>query len=139
LRALLLALVLSVSVTSHATTHDNICLATAIYYEAGAEPLEGKRAVADTIINRAEAYGMTICQVVKQRGQFSWVGLKPMRKYNTAMRELLTEVNEVPTILSNDYLYFFNKRLRPKWARHMKCRVISNQKFCRTKERHDGI
>lgn len=44
------------------------CLTLAIAYEAGFEPLEGKRAVAEVIINRARhpAYPKSICGVVFQ-------------------------------------------------------------------------
>ncbi|MFM6829548.1 MAG: cell wall hydrolase, partial [Novosphingobium sp.] len=42
------------------------CLATAIAYEAGYEPLDGRRAVADVILNRTRSghHPATICGVV---------------------------------------------------------------------------
>lgn len=44
------------------------CLATAIYYEAGAEPLDGQRAVAQVILNRVRhpAFLPSVCGVVYQ-------------------------------------------------------------------------
>jgi hypothetical protein len=44
------------------------CLATAIYYEAGAEPLDGQRAVAQVILNRVRhpAFVPSVCGVVYQ-------------------------------------------------------------------------
>ena len=44
------------------------CLATAIYYEAGAEPLDGRRAVAQTVLNRVRhpAFVPSVCGVVYQ-------------------------------------------------------------------------
>lgn len=44
------------------------CLASAIYYEAGYEPTQGQRAVAQVILNRVRhpAYPKTICGVVYQ-------------------------------------------------------------------------
>ncbi len=46
----------------------SLCLTAAIYYEAGNEPDEGQRAVAQVILNRARhpAYPDTICGVVYQ-------------------------------------------------------------------------
>lgn len=46
----------------------SLCLTAAIYYEAGQEPDEGQRAVAQVILNRARhsAYPDTICGVVYQ-------------------------------------------------------------------------
>ena len=49
-------------------TDEVYCLAEAIYFEAGNQPVAGKIAVADVIINRkwAEEYPDTICEVVHQ-------------------------------------------------------------------------
>ena len=51
------------------------CLARAVYYESKGEPLTGQLTVAEVIINRAESgrFASTICGVVRQRGQFSFV------------------------------------------------------------------
>jgi N-acetylmuramoyl-L-alanine amidase len=51
-----------------------ICLTAAIYHEARGEPLIGQRAVAEVIINRVESkhWPNTICEVVKQKNQFSF-------------------------------------------------------------------
>jgi spore germination cell wall hydrolase CwlJ-like protein len=44
------------------------CMASAIYYEAGAEPVNGQKAVAQVVINRVRhpAYPNTVCGVVYQ-------------------------------------------------------------------------
>ena len=51
------------------------CLAGAIYFESKGEPLAGQLAVAEVIINRAKSgrYPATLCGVVKQPSQFSFV------------------------------------------------------------------
>lgn len=51
------------------------CLARAVYWESKGEPLSGQLSVADVIINRARSgrFASTICGVVRQRGQFSFV------------------------------------------------------------------
>ena len=51
-----------------AITDEVYCLAEAIYFEAGNQPVVGKIAVANVIINRtwAEEYPETICEVVHQ-------------------------------------------------------------------------
>jgi len=51
------------------------CLARAVYWEAKGEPLSGQLTVADVIINRAQSgrFASSICGVVRQRGQFSFV------------------------------------------------------------------
>lgn len=57
-----------------------LCLTQAVYYEAGFEPLAGRRAVAQVILNRMRhpAYPKSVCGVVYQRNstpvcQFSFV------------------------------------------------------------------
>nr|WP_207786037.1 cell wall hydrolase [Altererythrobacter segetis] len=55
-----------ISPTGHQSAVD--CLATAVYYEAGGEPEEGQRAVAQVVLNRVRhpAYPQTVCGVVYQ-------------------------------------------------------------------------
>jgi spore germination cell wall hydrolase CwlJ-like protein len=54
---------------------DMECLAGAIYFESKGEPLAGQLAVAEVIINRSQSgrYPRTLCGVVKQPSQFSFV------------------------------------------------------------------
>jgi N-acetylmuramoyl-L-alanine amidase len=51
------------------------CVATAVYFESQGEPLEGQLAVAQVVLNRAASgqYPASLCAVVKQRKQFSFV------------------------------------------------------------------
>ena len=68
------------------------CLATAVYFEAGAEPLDGQRAVAQVVLNRVRhpAFVRTVCGVVFQRSagatgcQFSFVCDGSLRRPPTA-------------------------------------------------------
>ena len=57
-----------------------LCLTQAVYYEAGFEPMAGRRAVAQVVLNRMRhpAYPKSVCRVVYQRNstpvcQFSFV------------------------------------------------------------------
>lgn len=51
-----------------------VCLATAIFFEAGVESYDGKLAVAEVILNRVEdrRYPNDICSVVFEPKQFSF-------------------------------------------------------------------
>lgn len=51
------------------------CLASAVYWESKGEPLVGQLAVAEVIINRARSgrFAPTLCGVITQRSQFSFV------------------------------------------------------------------
>jgi N-acetylmuramoyl-L-alanine amidase len=115
-----------------ATNNEMSCLVSAIHYEARTEALRGKRAVYDVIMHRVKAYRKSICQVVKMRHQFSWVGKKPFKAYNTEMKEMLIEVKSQPQVLNNEnFQWFYRKELKPKWSRRMQCRTIGLHKFCK--------
>jgi spore germination cell wall hydrolase CwlJ-like protein len=52
-----------------------LCLAKAVYFEARGESLEGQLAVAKVVLNRAGSgvYPATVCEVVTQKSQFSFI------------------------------------------------------------------
>jgi N-acetylmuramoyl-L-alanine amidase len=62
------------------------CLATAVYFESQGEPLEGQLAVAQVVLNRAASgqYPTSLCGVVKQKAQFSFVHGGRFPRVNTA-------------------------------------------------------
>lgn len=66
------------------------CLAGAIYFESRGEPLVGQLAVAEVILNRTESrrFGGSVCDVVTQKGQFSFVrgGRMPSAPANSDWR-----------------------------------------------------
>ena len=51
-----------------------LCLATALFFEARNQPIDGQMAVAEVILNRVEdpQWPNTICGVVNQTAQFSF-------------------------------------------------------------------
>lgn len=55
-------------------TESILCLATAVFFEARSETIEGQMLVAETVMNRVEhsAYPNNVCEVVFQRKQFSF-------------------------------------------------------------------
>lgn len=90
-----LVILLSVFFSSHALAiglkgdfnKEVNCLAMVIMYESQAEPIKGKKGVANVILNRmkSEYYPDTVCQVISQRGQFQWYhnhSLRGGRKYS---------------------------------------------------------
>jgi len=109
------------------------CLARNIYHEAGSEPFEGKVAVAQVTINRAESsqFPSDICQVVYQKNvvyekvfcQFSWYCDKPnaMRPMNGPIytesmevaKKVLLEGFRLPDL--KHALYFHGDYIHPGW------------------------
>jgi spore germination cell wall hydrolase CwlJ-like protein len=109
------------------------CLARNIYHEAGSEPFEGKVAVAQVTINRAESgeFPSDICGVVYQKNvvyqkvlcQFSWYcsgpgAMKPMNgpMYTESMevaKKVLLEGFRLPDL--KKALYFHGDYIQPGW------------------------
>jgi spore germination cell wall hydrolase CwlJ-like protein len=102
------------------------CLAGAIYFESKGEPLSGQLAVADVIINRTRSgrFPSTICGVVTQPGQFSFVrdGRMPpidtdRKSYRTALAVAQVALSDAWNDPAPDALYFHAKRVRPGWGK----------------------
>ena len=104
------------------------CLATAVYFEARGESLEGQLAVAHVVMNRAASgrYPPDWCSVVKQPAQFSFVrhGEFPSVDTNTeawkkaeAIAELAA-ANIVPSV-SSDVLWYHADYVAPAWRRSL--------------------
>ena len=111
------------------------CLARNIYHEAGYEPFEGKVAVAQVTINRAESgqFPSDICKVVYQKNvvyekvlcQFSWYCdsaslKKPMNGpvYLEAMevaKKVLLEGFRIDSV--KGALYYHADYVNPKWGK----------------------
>jgi spore germination cell wall hydrolase CwlJ-like protein len=107
------------------------CLAKNIYFEAASEPFEGKVAVAQVTINRAESgkYPSDICDVVYQKNvvygkvicQFSWYCESgPTVRHSGAYRESMEVAKKV--LLENFRLsslrnaYFYHAEyVSPNW------------------------
>lgn len=100
------------------------CLATAVYFEARGESLEGQLAVARVVINRASSgrYPPDWCGVVKQPAQFSFVrhGEFPSADTNCeAWRKAeavaeLAAANIVPSV-GPDVLWYHADYVAPAW------------------------
>lgn len=75
-----------------------ICLALAIFYEARGEPELGQIAVAQVILNRAEIRDMSACDVLVEKGQFSFKPEKYVKKVDTEHgRQTVFSIPQLPT------------------------------------------
>jgi spore germination cell wall hydrolase CwlJ-like protein len=115
------------------------CLAGAIYFESKGEPLSGQLAVADVIINRTKSgrFPDTICGVVTQPGQFSFVRGGQMPHIDTNRKSYRTALAVAQVALADawhdpapDALYFHAKRVRPGWGK-AKVAAIGHHVFYR--------
>ena len=126
------------------------CLAENIYFEAGHEPLEGKKAVAFVTLNRVQSgYADNICDVVQQRRghvcQFSWycdstftskrLTIKQTSLYNDIL-QLSTNVFlnfERMTDVTNGATYYHADYVKPNWTRLQKETQIGRHIFYKSK------
>jgi len=117
------------------------CLARNIYFEAGNEPFEGKVAVAQVTINRAQTQGFPddICRIVYQKNiiyqrvicQFSWYcdresASRIIHKsvYNESMdvaKKVLLEGFRLPSL--TEALYFHADYVNPGWKRERVAKI----------------
>jgi N-acetylmuramoyl-L-alanine amidase len=114
--------------TNAALDQETSCLATAVYFEARGESLEGQLAVAHVVMNRAASgrYPPDWCSVVKQPAQFSFVRHGEFPSVDTncdawrkaeAIAELAAS-NIVPSV-SPDVLWYHADYVAPAWRRNL--------------------
>jgi len=119
------------------------CLTRNIYYEAGHESFEGKVAVAQVTINRAESgkFPSDICKVVYQKDnalglcQFSWFcngdvkkpkNLAAYKECEIVAKQVLLEQFRLPSL--KHALYFHGAHINPGWKKE-KVATIGNHIF----------
>ncbi|HEY6661859.1 MAG TPA: cell wall hydrolase [Sphingomicrobium sp.] len=106
------------------------CVATAVYFEARGETVEGQLAVAKVIMNRAASgkYPASWCSVVTQPWQFSFVnphtGQLPAvdtqsAAWATAQGVTRVALTNVVPSLSNDVLWYHANYVAPSWGRRL--------------------
>lgn len=132
---------LDAAVAAQDTTSDDDarCLAGAVYFESKGEPLAGQLAVAQVIINRAKSgrFPASVCSVVTQRGQFSFVrggiipAIDPARAgYRTALAIAKVALHASWDSAAPEAL-FFHARSVAASARMTKVASIGNHIFYR--------
>lgn len=104
------------------------CLATAVYFESKGESLEGQLAVAQVVLNRAGSgrYPATLCAVVKQRAQFSFVRLGQFPRidarcaaWRKAQAIARIAAGKLAQIISTDVLWYHADYVAPSWGRRL--------------------
>ena len=104
------------------------CLATAVYFEARGESVEGQLAVARVVMNRAVSgqYPTDWCSVVRQPAQFSFVRHGEFPWIDTASAAWaraqgvarLAVANVVPSVDSN-VLWYHATYVEPSWGHRL--------------------
>lgn len=117
------------------------CLSRNIYYEAGSEPFEGKVAVAQVTLNRAESgkFPSDVCKVVYQKNvfmervvcQFSWYcenagKMKPVHGQNyvesvAAAKKVLLENFRLDGL--KEAMYYHADYVNPGWKKEKVAKI----------------
>jgi len=114
------------------------CMAGAIYFESKGEPLSGQLAVAEVILNRTKSgrFPKSVCSVVTQRGQFSFVrggrvpAIAPNKQYRTAVAVARVALADAWDSPATGAMYFHARRVSPSWNR-VQVAAIGNHVFYR--------
>lgn len=107
------------------------CLATALYFEARGEGIEGQYAVAEVILNRVDSprYPDSICGVVYQGArsggacQFSFAcdgrpeSIHERQAYALAGKIARVMKEGAPRLLTDGATHFHTRAVNPRWAR----------------------
>ena len=156
--------ILPIKATYSALTDDAkkqvTCLAENIYFEAGHEPLEGKKAVAFVTLNRVQSgYADDICGVVKQKTgktcQFSWYCDSTFTSRTLTMKQtpLYNDILQLATNMflnfdrmedvTNGATYYHADYVNPRWTKLKKETQIGRHIFYKSKidqiDRNKGI
>lgn len=98
------------------------CMLDNVWHEARGESINGMRAVALVVMNRAKRQHISLCETIYKDGQFSWTSkqLAPVASYN--IPNIIKSVNDVMYGL-NDITYgsthYHAEYIKPSWANEM--------------------
>jgi spore germination cell wall hydrolase CwlJ-like protein len=105
------------------------CLASAVYFEARGESLEGQLAVAEVVMNRSTSgkYPTTLCGVVEQPWQFSFVNrtgrIPAANRDSEAWRKAVAIAriaqDGITDQLTSDVLWYHADYVAPSWGRRL--------------------
>jgi spore germination cell wall hydrolase CwlJ-like protein len=103
------------------------CLARNVYFEARGEPLAGQYAVAEVTMNRTASafFPRSVCDVVHEKGAFSWTALGPLPEPAGAEWQRALEVAKTvyygrrsPAL--HGALFYHATQVHPDWAKDRK-------------------
>ena len=126
--------------TARVSDQEHECLAGAIYFESRGEPPEGQLAVAEVVINRAESgkYPKTLCGVIKQRHQFSFIRggrFPPIQKDSAAWRKAVAvahiALQDLADSRASKAMFFHAKYVRPSWRGLTRIAAVGTHIFYR--------
>jgi spore germination cell wall hydrolase CwlJ-like protein len=126
--------------SSDTLDNEHECLARAVYFESKGEPLDGQLAVAEVVINRARSgrFPSTLCGVVKQHRQFSFVrgGRIPEapragKAWRTAVAVANVARQDLADSAGSSAMFFHARYVSPRWPGLKRIAAVGNHIFYR--------
>ena len=114
------------------------CMVATLYHEARGEGVMGMEAVASVIMNRAKQTHRSVCSIVYERKQFSWV-------YETKDKHIKGNIMDILSIthkalsgmlvdVTDGATFYHATYVKPFWAKHKVLTVqINNHIFYKDK------
>jgi spore germination cell wall hydrolase CwlJ-like protein len=115
-------------VAAETSDREQECLAKAVYFEARGEPIEGQLAVAEVVMNRAASgrYPTTLCAVITQKAQFSFIRRgkfpRPNRDsdaWKTAVAIASIAQQKLAGTLPASVLWYHATYVSPTWGKRL--------------------
>jgi hypothetical protein len=115
--------------SASAPDREEDCLASAVYFEARGEPVQGQLAVAEVVLNRASSgkYPRDVCAVVEQPWQFSFVNrtgrIPNANRGSDAWRKAVAVARiargELARALPTNVLWYHADYVAPSWGKRL--------------------
>lgn len=112
------------------------CMVATLYHEARGEGVLGIEAVASVIMNRAKRANKSVCSIVYERKQFSWVHVTKDKRIKGDIMNILSTTHKalsgVLVDVTQGATSYHATYVKPSWAKHMKRTIqINNHIFYR--------
>jgi spore germination cell wall hydrolase CwlJ-like protein len=126
--------------SAEALDPEHRCLAQAVYFESKGEPLEGQLAVAEVVLNRSTSgrFPTTICGVVRQKSQFSFVRggrIPEAPQASPAWRKAVAiaqiAMQDLAESRGAEAMFFHARYVSPGWRNLRRVGAIGNHIFYR--------
>ena len=114
------------------------CMVAKLYHEARGEGVQGLEAVASVIMNRAKQARRSVCSIVYERKQFSWVHVTKDKRIKGNIMDILSITHKalsgVLVDVTHGATFYHATYVKPSWAKHKVMTVqINNHIFYKEK------
>jgi len=112
------------------------CMMETLYHEARGEGVQGMEAVASVVMNRAKRSKKSVCSVVYERKQFSWLHVTKDKHIRGNIMNILSITHKALSgalvDVTHGATFYHATYVKPSWAKHKVMTVkINNHIFYR--------